>query len=201
MTPKRPPAQSAPHTAEPPARTGFLPRIRGRHRKPRPRKVLLAAGGLALAAGAVSLVRLTSAPDGGGDIGVEAGPHPTPPAGTTRSGTPPPNTTAPEASPSSPKALGGKNETPLAPPEPSSAPRTPTAVPETTRTTSPTPPAPSTSGPPGTPRAPGPPPPEHREPPPHRPEKPAPTPEPTPEPDPGLCVPVIGLCVGGGSPD
>ncbi|MFF1279032.1 hypothetical protein ACFVZC_37655 [Streptomyces marokkonensis] len=199
MTPKRPPAQSAPHTAEPPARTGFLPRIRGRHRKPRPRKVLLAAGGLALAAGAVSLVRLTSAPDGVGDIGVEAGPHPTPPAGTTtRSGTPPPNTTAPEASPSSPKALGGKNETPLAPPEPSSAPRTPTAVPETPRTTSPTPPAPSTSGPPGTPRAPGPPPPEHREPPPHRPENPAPTPEPDP---PGLCVPVIGLCVGGGSPD
>ena len=32
---------------------------RGRHRKPRPRKVLLAAGGLALAAGALSLVRLT----------------------------------------------------------------------------------------------------------------------------------------------
>ncbi|MER6045045.1 hypothetical protein ABT136_30575, partial [Streptomyces sp. NPDC001856] len=32
---------------------------RGRHRRPRPRKVLLVAGGLALAAGALSLVRLT----------------------------------------------------------------------------------------------------------------------------------------------
>ena len=31
---------------------------RGRHRKPRPRRVILAAGGLALAAGALSLVRM-----------------------------------------------------------------------------------------------------------------------------------------------
>ncbi|NEB11429.1 hypothetical protein G3I32_21730, partial [Streptomyces coelicoflavus] len=31
---------------------------RGRHRRPRPRKVLLVAGGLALAAGALGLVRL-----------------------------------------------------------------------------------------------------------------------------------------------
>lgn len=39
----------------------FAPR--GRHRRPRPRKVLLAAGGLALAAGALSLVRMS--PDSG----------------------------------------------------------------------------------------------------------------------------------------
>ncbi|MCG0067181.1 hypothetical protein L0F81_28605 [Streptomyces tricolor] len=32
---------------------------RGRHRKPRPRKALLAAGGLALAAGVLSLVRIS----------------------------------------------------------------------------------------------------------------------------------------------
>jgi hypothetical protein len=35
---------------------------RSRHRRPRPRKVLLAAGGLALAAGALSLVRLMPDP-------------------------------------------------------------------------------------------------------------------------------------------
>ena len=36
---------------------------RGRHRRPRPRKLLFAVGGLALAAGALSLVRV--APDSG----------------------------------------------------------------------------------------------------------------------------------------
>ncbi|PNG16182.1 hypothetical protein C1J00_43420, partial [Streptomyces cahuitamycinicus] len=52
-------------------------RARGRHRKPRPRKVLLAAGGLALAAGALSLLRLTSGP-GPDARAVEAGPRPDP---------------------------------------------------------------------------------------------------------------------------
>ncbi|MGP4052007.1 hypothetical protein, partial [Streptomyces sp. 2A115] len=44
---------------------------RGRHRKPRPRRVLFAVGGLALAAGALSLMRLGATSSGGGE-GVEA---------------------------------------------------------------------------------------------------------------------------------
>ncbi|MGQ4425417.1 hypothetical protein ACN6LL_008214, partial [Streptomyces violaceoruber] len=48
---------------------------RGRHRRPRPRKVLLAAGGLALAAGALSVVRLLPGP-GGDTGGVRAGAEP-----------------------------------------------------------------------------------------------------------------------------
>ncbi|MFJ5560075.1 hypothetical protein ACIQCD_22355 [Streptomyces sp. NPDC093250] len=198
MTPK------TPHTAGQPGR---FPRIRGRHRKPRPRKVLLAAGGLALAAGAVTVIRLTSAPDGGTDIGVEAGPRPTPHAESTTPTTasPPPSgratTPAPEASPSSPEALGGKNKAPLTPPEQSPTPRTtpPTTTPETA-----TPPrntAPKTP-PPDTPRTHNSPPPDRGEPAPNHPDgpppkpKPTPKPKPEPEPDPGLCVPIIGLCIG-----
>ncbi|WP_405821483.1 hypothetical protein OG241_36245 [Streptomyces sp. NBC_01390] len=65
QAPPRPPA--APPTPEAPP-VPLVNRPRGRHRKPRPRKVLLAAGGFALAAGVLSLVRL--APDGGvGDVG------------------------------------------------------------------------------------------------------------------------------------
>lgn len=48
---------------------------RGRHRRPRPRKVLLAAGSLALAAGALSVVRLLPGP-GGDTGGVRAGAEP-----------------------------------------------------------------------------------------------------------------------------
>ncbi|NGO49097.1 hypothetical protein [Streptomyces ureilyticus] len=45
-------------------------RPRGRHRKPRPRRMLMAVGGLALAAGALSLMRLAPEPPGGtgGDV-------------------------------------------------------------------------------------------------------------------------------------
>ncbi|PZG67193.1 hypothetical protein C1I97_38885, partial [Streptomyces sp. NTH33] len=50
-------------------------RARGRHRRPRPRKVLLAAGGLAVAAGVLSLVRLAPDYGGGGPDRSEAGPH------------------------------------------------------------------------------------------------------------------------------
>ncbi|MEW2115956.1 hypothetical protein AB0945_12290 [Streptomyces sp. NPDC005474] len=73
MPPRVPPR--VPHQSPPPARAWTPPpapettpitplanRPRGRHRKPRPRKVLLAAGGFALAAGVLSLVRVT--PDG-----------------------------------------------------------------------------------------------------------------------------------------
>lgn len=48
-----------------------LARPRGRHRKPRPRRILFAVGGLALAAGALSLLRMAPQPTGG-DTGVEA---------------------------------------------------------------------------------------------------------------------------------
>ncbi|MFF3711594.1 hypothetical protein [Streptomyces phaeochromogenes] len=48
-----------------------LTRPRGRHRKPRPRRILFAMGGLALAAGALSLLRMAPQPTGGG-TGLEA---------------------------------------------------------------------------------------------------------------------------------
>ncbi|MFG2380047.1 hypothetical protein [Streptomyces avermitilis] len=47
----------------------------GRHRKPRPRKVLFAVGGLALAAGALSFVRLAPESVGGGPGTAEAAPR------------------------------------------------------------------------------------------------------------------------------
>lgn len=55
---------------------------RGRHRRPRPRKVLFAVGGLALAAGALSLVRLAPESVIGGPGSAEAEPRYTPGAGT-----------------------------------------------------------------------------------------------------------------------
>ncbi|MFI5570780.1 hypothetical protein ACIA6T_26255 [Streptomyces sp. NPDC051740] len=202
MTPTTP-------AGEPPAGTS---RLRGRHRKPRPRKALLAAGSLAVAASAVTLVGLATTQDGGTDIGTEAGPRPAPHTGIgteasprpvphTDAGTPTGSPTAPgafapvpEASPSSPTVLGGKNPAPLTAPERSSRARTP--VPDTT--TSPA--TPATTRP--TTRRPHPP--TSRQPPrdtpgpaPHDPAPPQPD-DPAPSPRPGLCVPVIGICVGGG---
>ncbi len=200
MTPNTP----APRPDESPGRTG--PRLRGRHRKPRPRKILLAAGGLALTAGALGLVRLASAP-GGEDIGVEAAPRPstsTGPARTVTDGTPDTSTPTPVADPSSPTPLGGQNSTPLTPDTP--APSAPTRSPATSAPAVPSastapstvpPPKPTTRAPgPVTPPPPAPhrtrtPPPAPPDPPPNRPS------EPTPAPHPGLCVPVIGLCIGG----
>ncbi|MFC5240597.1 hypothetical protein [Streptomyces atrovirens] len=193
MTPTAP-------TDEPPARA---PRLRGRHRKPRPRKVLLAAGSLAVAASAVTLARLATTQGGGTDIGTEAAPRPAPhtnAAAPTGSPTAPETVApTPEASPSSPTALGGKNPAPLATPERSSPART--TVPDTA--TTPTPLTPPTTGPPATRRphpptprqpprdTPGPPPPA-----PHTPTPPQPD-DSAPNPRPGLCVPIIGVCVGG----
>jgi hypothetical protein len=183
---------------EPPAGTS---RFRGRHRKPRPRKALLAAGSLAVAASAVTLVRLAATQGGGTDTGAEAGPHPVLHTDTgTPTGSPaPPETVAPtpEASPSSPTALGGKDRTPLTAPEPSSPARTPTTVPDTASTPTTLPPTtlqpqPPTPTPPS-PSTPGTPPPAPRDPVPEQPGKPDPGPGPG-----GLCVPIIGLCVGGG---
>ncbi|MEU0644777.1 hypothetical protein [Streptomyces umbrinus] len=62
------PGTFTPETAPP---EPVLARPRGRHRKPRPRRILFAVGGLALAAGALSLLRMAPQPTGG-DTGVEA---------------------------------------------------------------------------------------------------------------------------------
>ncbi|MFH9043067.1 hypothetical protein ACH4FA_27455 [Streptomyces sp. NPDC017966] len=186
---------------EPPAGTS---RFRGRHRKPRPRKALLAAGSLAVAASAVTLVRLATTQGDGTDIGAETGPRPvlhTDTGTPTGSSTGSPTTSeatgpAPEASPSSPTALGGKDRAPLTPPEPSSPARPPTTAPAAASTPAtrlpatlrPQPPAPPSPSTPGTP------PPAPRDPAPEQPDGP----DPGHDHDPGgLCVPIIGLCVGG----
>ncbi|MEU1848127.1 hypothetical protein ABZ499_02280 [Streptomyces sp. NPDC019990] len=101
--------------ARPERDIGVGPRVRGRHRKPRPRKALLAAGGLALAAGALGLVRLTSGPASDGVGTVEAEPRPDPVTTAADRAT---DTAvaiapaAPDASPSSPTALGGLTPSP-----------------------------------------------------------------------------------------
>lgn len=193
---------------------------RGRHRKPRPRKVLLAAGGLALAAGALSLMRL--APDTGvGGFGTaEADPQAAPGTedtgdiwgdGAAVTGTDRATNAAatvgsvPRTSPSSTTPMGGVSATPtpgVAPapggaatavplpfaavpttiPEAPNAPNTPAPAP--TATTAPRPPATTAA-------------PQPRPAPTSARTTPAPTPQPThtSEPAPGLCVPIIGLCV------
>ncbi|MFF0158992.1 hypothetical protein ACFYRY_15850 [Streptomyces sp. NPDC005263] len=204
--------------------TGPGPRLwapRGRHRRPRPRKVLLAAGGMALAAGVLGLVRMT--PESGvASLGTaEAEPRPDSPAAAT--GTDRATTTAatvPEASPSATAVLGGASATPL---------RTVRLAPTSSTTTAPPTPAPGTTTVPdttGIPDAPNPPgspapadtprwsaPADTTTPRPARTPslKPTPAPRPshtpaapTPEPRqpgqghphrPGLCMPIIGVCV------
>ncbi|WP_052808649.1 hypothetical protein [Streptomyces cyaneogriseus] len=197
---------------------------RGRHRRPpRPRKLLLGAGGLALAAGALSLVRIVSDPAGGGS-GTMHAPRPDritdPAAGTvpgqaTRSA---PGTALP--GPSATSAMGGRHGATAMDGTPAPPPDTPGPGTGTGSTTIPhrpdTPGTPHASGAPGGPdagRSAGPRPPRPRTPAPH-PTSPAPpvpsrttpttptappappAPEPEPEPErPGLCIPVIGLCV------
>lgn len=204
MTITNTPAKPQRDTGAPGETDSFSPRVRGgRHRKPRPRKALLAAGGLALAAGALSLVRLTSGPGTGSVGAVEAEPRPDPvttgtdEAANTAATAP----AAPQASPSSPTALGGLTPSPgtRGPAKASPAPNTPTSagtrgahtaatprattIPDTTN-----PPAPSATG--KAPRPAQPSPPSRTVP------APAPEPEKPKKPqDPGLCVPVIGVCV------
>ncbi|MDQ0583105.1 hypothetical protein [Streptomyces rishiriensis] len=184
-------------------------RPRGRHRRPRPRKVLFAAGGLALAAGVLSLVRLTPDQGGVGGLGTaEAEPRPEPVAGTddtdvgsgadTDRPAGPAVTVAP--SPTAPSAMGGASTAPaprasLVPGVPG-APTSVALTPGATYTpAAPAPRAPASGAPEG-PAAPRPTSP---------PRTPAPAPAttaPTPQPQqpgdprqPGVCVPVIGLCV------
>ncbi|BFO14845.1 hypothetical protein SHKM778_12330 [Streptomyces sp. KM77-8] len=198
-----------PTTEKPPAGAS---RFRGRHRKPRPRRVLLAAGGLAVAASAVTLVRLATTQGGGTDFGTEAGPRPVP---HTDSGAPTASPTAgaaavpvPGTSPSSPTALGGKNPRPLAAPERSStaqSPMSPMTAPDSDPGLGPdlgpatAPAIPLPPHRPAAPASPSPSPsssgPEHPPPPSYDP--PAPRPD-EPAPGPRLCVPIIGVCVGGG---
>ncbi|MGI5428262.1 hypothetical protein [Streptomyces sp. CA-179760] len=184
----------------------FTPRVRGRHRKPRSHKALLAAGGLALAAGTLGLVRLASVPSPDGIGTVEAEPRPDPVTTGTDSdqavdtaATIP--AAAPEVSPSSPTALGGLTPSPVtrgARPAPSApadtrgaattAAHRPTTIPDTPNAPAP---GPATQG--NAPR----PAPEAPAPPSRTTPSPAPGPEGPGKPDdgPGLCVPVIGVCV------
>ncbi|GHG95111.1 hypothetical protein [Streptomyces lanatus] len=186
---------SATEPSAPDAPTTRLFGARGRHRRPRPRKVVLAAGGLALAAGALSLVRQTTDPTVTGLAAPES--DPTPDLGaeteadrsTNAAATVP--TTAPRPDPSATSAMGGLGTTPtsgtiVVPTRHTTAtPRPGTPVPPTTapqkHTPAPHPPA-------TTPQAP------QQTPPPGRTTSP-PSPRPTQPDDDPVCIPVIGLCV------
>ncbi|WP_245790521.1 hypothetical protein [Streptomyces monashensis] len=158
---------------------------RGRHRKPRPRRLLLAAGGLALAAGALSLVRVASDPGTDSPATAEADPRAT---ATTEhaANTAATVTGSPTAPPSATAVMGGRNPAPTRPRPPAARPASPTvAAPR---------PTPSTTPPPTAPPTPAPPAPTTTHP---TPTTPAPAPSRSrKDPGPGgLCVPVIGLCV------
>ncbi|AGS71437.1 hypothetical protein [Streptomyces collinus] len=169
---------------------------RGRHRKPHPRKVLLAAGGLAIAAGVLSLVR--AAPDSGvGAPGTaEAEPRLDPTAATTALATPADHHARPTTPSSDPSVLrAGPTPSGALTPTPATPAATPTTLPGGTgaptpaRTFAPRPTA--TAAPPA-----------HTPAPTHTPAPPAPLPTPSPtatrSSSPGggeACVPVIGLCV------
>ncbi|GCB46440.1 hypothetical protein [Streptomyces sp. NL15-2K] len=188
---------------------------RGRHRKPRPRKMLLAAGGLAVAAGVLSLVRLTPDTNVQSLSTSEAEPSPDLDTGTdSPANSAAPTGSTPEVSPTATSPGGGTGTTPhrvrsLSPTpyatdaqgRPATVPTTipdapnPTATgtaagPTTARpTTAPRPPA-------STPTAPRPAP----TPPPSR-TSPLPAPQPD-QPDqsdhpdrPGLCLPLINVCL------
>jgi hypothetical protein len=180
---------------------------RGRHRKPRPRKMLLAAGGLAVAAGVLSLVRLTP------DTNVQRlGTSETEPSPDLDTGTDSPANTAaptgstPEVSPTATSPGGGTRTTPHPVRSPALMPYTTDAQgrPATVPTTLPDAPNPTATGttaapttaprpPASTPTAPRPaptPPPSRTSP------LPAPQPDQPDHPDrPGLCVPLINVCL------
>ncbi|MER6675705.1 hypothetical protein [Streptomyces sp. NPDC000983] len=194
-------------TSDSPAPRLFGPR--GRHRRPRPRKVLLAAGGLALVAGALTLVRLSPGP--GPDTLGAPGAEPW----ADREGTAGPRTdratnaaatvdTVPRADPSATSAQGGRTASPTATASPvptapatavrpqdpvAPAPRRPDTAPGPTE--SPEPPAATTAPAPPPAAAPAPAPGTSSRPP----QTPSPKPTPSPSGLPGVCIPVIGLCV------
>ncbi|MFD6556044.1 hypothetical protein, partial [Streptomyces sp. NPDC058398] len=183
--------------------------VRGRHRKPRRRRVLFAAGGLALAAGVLSLARMTPDPvTGHADAGAtEAEPVATATDNDLAGGAVPtvaamPTPTGAGAAPASP-AMGGTSPAPTsdASPVPASV-RTPGPTVPAARGAAPVatapgstgiPTAPVTTAPPArpTPTATAP-----AEVPRHTPS-PAPTaPAPSHRP-PDVCVPIVGICVNG----
>ncbi|MFD8910297.1 hypothetical protein [Streptomyces sp. NPDC059575] len=113
-TAELPESESTADLPESPEDTAVPPPRRGRHRRPRPRKVLLAAGGLALAAGVLSLVRV--APESGlaGPATAEAEPQHG--WGAESTGDSPTTAAtlaaAPTALPSAATALGGTRPAP-----------------------------------------------------------------------------------------
>ncbi|MEU6809244.1 hypothetical protein ABZ920_09585 [Streptomyces sp. NPDC046831] len=181
-------------------------RVRGRHRRPRHRKVLLAAGGLALAAGALSLVRLAPESGVGGLGAAEAEPQPGHGGVThgsvtsTAAVTPGPADLPPTAAPfggGSSLPVPGTGTTPAASwfPATGARPSYPpgsTPLPEAPKAPHAPAPGPATR-PPATSD------PEPRPTPTSAPSRETPGPgthSPAPPPgNPGLCLPVIGLCV------
>ncbi|MFE3633952.1 hypothetical protein [Streptomyces sp. NPDC059168] len=175
---------------------------RGRHRKPRPRRVLLATGGLALAAGVLTLVRVAPESGVGAPDTARAEPRLDPGGGATaRSTAPAPTTGAARTTrPSATTAMGGVSPAPTAPTAP---PEPREAIPRASASRVPTPDGTGTPGAaprhtdPATTAADAPP----TAPAPSR-TAPGPAPAPSrvttapPSRDDGLCLPVIGLCVG-----
>jgi hypothetical protein len=180
---------------------------RGRHRKPRPRKVLLAAGGIALAAGVLSLLRVAPESGAGAPGTAQAESRQAPGGGATdRSAhTSATVVAAPTAQPSETSAMGGRQPAPTGAdpgshsgspvPAASGAAAAPshghgTAGPAATPAGAPSAPGDTAPRPSATASAPRPAPTTR---------PPGPTPTHThgpPSPDPGgMCVPVIGLCV------
>ncbi|MFE2039887.1 hypothetical protein ACFXAZ_02980 [Streptomyces sp. NPDC059477] len=179
----------------------------GRHRRPRPRKALLAVAGLALAFGALSLVPpgTDSVTAGPRAARAEPGTGPEhPPAVADRSthaASTLPGSATPEPGRSATSAMEGLAGTPLPDATDSDAPPADAETPPaTTRgaTASVPPPSPgATKQPPTLPR-PQPTPPTTTSPPNHTTTPPPqPSPEPPTQQDPGLCIPLIGLCLGG----
>ena len=181
----------------------FWVRPVGRHRKPRPRRVVLAVGGFALAAGALSLVRLAPESVTGGGGTAEAEPRiDTSVAATTTEAT---GRAVPSTGSKRP-ATGSERPSTAAPMAGASAPPTataadgPTAHPSSSLSSAPRLADPATgipeaSSPPTASRTPEPPattPAAAR--PATSPTATTHTPQPTANP-PGLCVPIVGLCV------
>ncbi|MFD1663263.1 hypothetical protein ACFSL4_35155 [Streptomyces caeni] len=181
---------TTPHGARRPLRL----RPAGRHRKPRPRRLVLAVGGFALVSGALGLVHLASPPVTGGSGTAEAEPR----IGATTGSTAPASVPAvPSAGARGHSAVPGTaagggpraataTVRPLAQPS-SAAPRTSdaaTGIPDAPSdpTASRIPRSPTATAPPA--------------------GSPAPssstTTVPAPDQDPpGLCIPIVGLCVNG----
>lgn len=185
----------------------WAPRPRGRHRRPRPRKVLFAVGGLALAAGVLSLVRMTPDATGPGGLGANgAGPLPDPVASAeadTDAGHPVDTAATVAATPSAPSAMGGAKPGPAAdtgllpgaPGSPTSVALTPGAT-YTPAAPAPTPTARASDAPRPAPSATTPATPPTTPPPAPSTTAPAPRPEHPGTPrQPGVCVPIVGLCV------